>query len=168
MFGVIALATAWSVAERHRPEAAVERAEAVAIGFVRREADDGRRAAVKIVIRDDDFGAILRDVLEAVAPASRRLDGGFDRLGAGVHRQRHVEAGDLDEALQERPEQLGVIGAAGDREPAGLLHHGLQDARMPVAEADGRIGAHHVEIAPAVRVGHPDALRLRKTTGSES
>ena len=115
---------------------------------------------MKIIISNNDFCAIVRNILEAVTPPSRRLDGGFDSFGPRVHRQRHVEPGDFDEAREKRPEQLRVIGAAGDREPACLIHHGPQDSRMTVPEAHGRIGAHHVEIALAVRVPHPNALRV--------
>ena len=52
------------IAERHRAEARRERAEAVAIVGLGREADDGGGAAVEIALGDDDLGAVGRDALD--------------------------------------------------------------------------------------------------------
>ena len=55
----------------------------------------------------------VRDALDAVAPAARRLDRGLDGLGAGVHRQRLVEAGRRrTRRSQEGAEHVAVVGAA--------------------------------------------------------
>ena len=118
------------VAERHRPEAAGERPEPVAVGGVGGKADDRGGAAVEVLLGHDDLGPVGRDALDPVAPAPRRLDRRLDRLRAGVHRQRPVEAGEVDEALQERRQHVRVIGAARHREPGGLLGHRLEDAGM--------------------------------------
>ncbi len=48
------------IAERHRPEAGRERAEAVAIVGLRWRTDDGGGAAVEIAVGDDDLGAVVR------------------------------------------------------------------------------------------------------------
>jgi hypothetical protein len=150
------------VPERHEGEAPGEGPEAVAVGFVRREAHDGGGAPVEVVVGHDDLGAVPGDVLGPVAPAPGRLDGGLHRLRPRIHGQGHVEAGDLHQALQEGSEKLRVVGPAGDREPGGLLHHGVEDARMAMAQADRRIGAHHVEVAPSLGIRRPDPFGLRE------
>ena len=97
MFGVIAARSASQVAEVDEREPRRERAEVLAVLRFRREADDRRRAAVKVVAADDDLRAIVRDTLRAVTPLARELDRRLDGLGARVHRQRHVHAGERAE-----------------------------------------------------------------------
>ena len=53
-------------------------------------------------------------------------------------------------------------GAAGDRQAAGLLGEGLHQRRMAVAEADRRVGGHHVEVPPALLVEQPHAVAARE------
>ena len=102
-------------------EARRERTEAVAILLVGREADDGDGAAVEIVGADDDLGLAVRDALDLVAPLARRLDRGLDRLGAGVHRQRHVEAGEFVQFLAQKRQADRCGRRARSASPAGLL-----------------------------------------------
>src|SRR5690349_8900252 len=57
---------------------------------------------------DDDRGLRLLDALHLVAPPAADLDGRLDGLGAGVHRQDEVLAGQAGERLRERPELVVV------------------------------------------------------------
>ena len=74
-----------SVAEWDHLETGRERAEAIAILFVAREADDRDCAPVKIVGADDDFSFAIGDALDLVPPLPRRFDSCLDCLGARVH-----------------------------------------------------------------------------------
>ena len=89
------------VAERNRSETGSERAETVAELRLRGEADDGDRAAVKIAVADDDFGAAVGDAFDLVAPLARSLERGFHRLRAAVGGQRPVEPGDFGQLAQK-------------------------------------------------------------------
>ena len=91
----------------------------------------------------------MRDALDPIAPASRRLDGGLHRLGAGVHRQGRVKPGDSAKLRQERTEAVVVVGARGHREAPSLFGESGEDTWMRVAVACGRVGAHHIDIAAA-------------------
>ena len=153
------------IAERHRAEAGRERAEAVAIIRLARERDDGGGAAVEIALGDDDLGAVAGDALDAIAPAARRLDRGLHRFGAGVHRQRGVEPGEAAQLRQERPEPVVVIGARGHGEAPRLAFERRQDARMGMAVARRRIGAHHVDVAPPGGIPEVRALPAREHDG---
>ena len=93
----------------------------VARDLVVGEADDGRGAAVEVALHDHDAGGALGDALDAVAPLAGDLEGGLDGLGAGVHRQDHVLAGEAGQRLGERAELVVVEGAAGQGQPAELL-----------------------------------------------
>jgi hypothetical protein len=66
---------------------------------------------VEIARRHDDLGAVAAHALDAISEAARGLDRGLDRFGAGVHRQRNIEAADAAELIEERPEPIGVVGA---------------------------------------------------------
>src|SRR5215510_4809274 len=90
------------ITERHRAEASRERPEAVAIGSLRGKTHNGGGAAVEIALRHDDLGAVAAHALDPIGPAARGLDRGLDRLGAGVHRQRRIEAADAAEFVEER------------------------------------------------------------------
>ena len=99
MLGVMACAQGLGVAEGNDLEAGGERAEAVAVLLVGGEADDGDGAAVEVVGADDDLGLAVGNAFDLVAPLARGFDGGLDRLGAGVHGQRHLEAGEVVEVF---------------------------------------------------------------------
>ena len=146
------------IAERHRAEARRERPEAVAVVGLGRERDDGGGAAVEVAVGDDDLGAVAGDAFDAVAPAAGRLDRGLHRLGAGVHRQRGVEPGELANFFQEGAEPIAVIGARRHREALGLRLERGQDAWMRMPVAGRRVGAHHVDVAPSRRVPQVSAL----------
>ena len=133
------------------------------------ETDDRRRAAVKIPRGDDDLRLVGGDRQLVIAIAARRLDGGLDRLGAGVHDQAGVEPGKIREILVECAEIVGMKGARDDIEPFELALHRADETRMQMAEARRRIGAHHVDVAlaprrrrdarPARATGRPAAAR---------
>ena len=103
-------------------------------GFAR-EADDGRGAAGEVAGGDDDLGPSVGHALDLVGPLARRLDRGLDRLGAGVHRQRAVHAGESRTAARRNgAEPVGVEGAAGDGQRLRLLDR----ARAPASGGRGR------------------------------
>src|SRR5262249_50520121 len=139
------------VAERNWTEARRERSEALAIIRLGRKRDDARGATVEITIGDDDFRSVAGNALDAVGPAARRLDCSLNRFGAGVHRQRDVEARELAQLLEKRAEAVVVVSARRHGEAVGLRGEGGEDTRMRVAVARRRIGAHHVDVAPPRR-----------------
>jgi hypothetical protein len=69
---------------------------------------------MEIVVGDDDLRTILGDHLRSIAPAARGLDGGLHGFCAGVHRQRHIQAGDAHQTFKEGPEPLGMVRPARD------------------------------------------------------
>ena len=166
MFGVIAASSASASPNGTVDEARQERAEAAAGVGVGREGDDAEGAAVEVVGADDDLGLVLRHALDLVAPLAHRLDRGLDRLGARVHRQDLVRAGQRRELLVEAAELVVAEGAAGQRQPAGLLDHRREDLRVAVALVDRRVGGEAVEVAVALDVGDPGALASVSTTSS--
>ena len=91
------LAQALRIAKRNDLEARRERSEAVAILLVGGKADDGHGSAMEVVGADDDLRLTVGDAFDLIAPLARRLHRRLHRLGAGVHRQRHLEAGKLVE-----------------------------------------------------------------------
>ncbi len=102
VLGVIASLQRVRIAEGNDLEPRRERPEAVAVLFIAREADDGRRAAVEVVGADDDLGLAVGNALDLVSPLARGLDRGLHRFGARVHGQRHVEAGQVVQLLVEQ------------------------------------------------------------------
>ncbi len=90
------------------PESGRERAEPLLILGLIGHRDDRDRAAVEVVLAGDDLGLVLRDALDRVGPLAGGLDRGLDRLGTGVHRQRHVLAGQRAGALEKRPELVRI------------------------------------------------------------
>jgi hypothetical protein len=109
------------------------------------EADDADRAPVEVALGDDDLGATLGDALDPVAPLAGELERGLDALGAGVHRQDHVLAGELGELGAERAELIVVEGAAGERHAVQLLRGGRDHVGVAVAEVEGRVAGEAVE-----------------------
>ena len=146
------------IAEGDDLEAGREGAEAVAVLRVGGEADDGDGAAVEVVGADDDLGLIFRHALDLVGPLAGELEGGLDGLGAGVHGQGHVEAGEVVDLLVEERELVVAEGARGQGDALRLLEHGGEDARVAVALVDGGVGGEEVEVAAAFDVVDPDAL----------
>ena len=120
------------------------------------------RAAVKIAGADDDLGLPVRHALHLVAPFAHRLDRALHRLGAAVHRQHLVRAGQRRDLLVER----GNWSLWKAREVSVSLlacsHHRGQDFWMAVALIDRRIGGEAVEITVAVDIPHPDAFAARQ------
>ncbi len=153
------------IAERHGDEARREGAEAAPIGGLAGEADDGRRSAMEIIFGDDDLGLVFRNSQPVIAIAPRGLDRRLDGFRARIHRQAGVEPGEPCEILAESAEIIRVIGARDEIEPAELTLQGRDEARMEMAEARGRIGAHHVEIALAIDIVEMNALPMRQHDG---
>src|SRR5438876_12315344 len=69
-----------ALSERNRLESWRERPEAVAVLRVRRKPNDGDRAAVEVVLANDDLGAPVGNALDAIAPFARRLERRLHRL----------------------------------------------------------------------------------------
>ncbi len=135
---------------------------AVGVSGVRvgREAHDRDRAAVEVAVEGDDHGLIGRDALDLVAPLAGRLDRGLDAFGAGVHRQDHLHAGHRREFGAERSELVVLERPADQGDPLQLTLGGRDQARVPVAEVDRRVGGEQVEVPAAFHVGHPGAFGL--------
>src|SRR6185503_4267076 len=146
------------VAEVDEREARRERAEVLAILRLRRETDDRRRAAVEVVAADDDLGAVLRDAFDSIAPLARELDRRLDGLGAGIHRQRHLHAGERAELAQERAHAIVVHGARRQRQPLGLLDERRDDARVSMPLIQARVRADAIEILSPFDVEDPHAF----------
>ena len=91
----------FDVAVLHAAEAGGEGRVAGGGDLVVGEADDGGGAAVEVALHGDDGGLAGRDALDLVAPLAADLDRGLDGLGAGVHRQDHVLAGQPAQRLGE-------------------------------------------------------------------
>ncbi len=113
---------------------------------------------MEVVLADDDLGLVRGHALHLVAPLADHLDRRLDGLGAGVHRQRPLEAGDLAEPSEERAHLVVVEGPRGQRERVELPVGRLDDRRVPVTLVQRRVGAEHVEVAPSVDVPHPHPL----------
>jgi hypothetical protein len=138
-------------------EAGEEGAEAFAVLLVGGEADDGDGAAVEVVGADDDLGLIGGDAFDLIAPLTGDLKRGLDGLGAGVHEEGHLEAGEIVEVFVEERELVVAEGARGEGDLVGLLDHGGHDDGVAVALIDGGVGGKAVEIAAAFDVVDPDA-----------
>ena len=107
----------------------------------------------------------FRNAKPIVTVAPRRLDRGFDSFRARIHRQAGIEASEIREALAKQAEIVRMIGARGEIQPVKLALQGGDEARMKVAETCRRIGAHHVEIALALRVEEVNAMSMRQNKG---
>src|SRR5215467_8158801 len=66
------------VAERNAPETRCERTEALPVFRFRRKRDDRGGAAVKIAVRDNDFGPVARHPFDSIAPSPRGLYGSLN------------------------------------------------------------------------------------------
>ena len=153
------------VAVLHAAEAGGERRVARGGDLVVGEAHDGRGAAVEVALHGDDGGLAGRDALDLVAPLAADLDGGLDGLGAGVHRQDHVLAGQPAQGLGEAAELVVEERAAGQRQPAQLLARDRDEALVGVAEVERRVAREAVEVALAVDVDDPGAVALGEHHG---
>ncbi len=111
---------------------------------------------MEIVRAGDDLRLVLCDTLDRVGPLAGRLDGGLDRLGAAVHQEGHLHAGQPAERLAERTEHLVVKGTRREGHAIGLILERLDDLRVPMALIERGVGGQHVHVAVAVRVVDPD------------
>ena len=111
----------------------------------------------KLPVHHHDGRLVGRHALDVVPPPAAGLDRGLDRLGAGVHRQHQVLAGERGEVACERPELVVVERPAGQRHPFELALRGGDQARVAVAEVQRGVAAEAVEVAVAVDVLDPGA-----------
>ena len=147
-----------SVAVRQDAEAAREGAEALAVLLVGRKADDGRRAAVEVLVEDQDLALAVGDALDGLSPLAGHLERRLDRFGAAVHRQEAPVAGELADLLAEGPELVVAESARGQGEALRLALEDRDQARVTVPLVDRRIGREAVEVAIALDVPDPGAL----------
>ena len=160
MSGVIAALHRLRVAVLHRDEPGCVGAVVGSGDRVVGERHDGRAgAAVEVAAGGDDLGAVLGHTLDPVRPFAGHLDRGFDRLGAGVHRQHHLGAGQLGEFRAERPKLVVVERSRGQRDLAQLPIAAAISAGWPVTEVQRRVAGEHVQVPLAGDVGDPGAVR---------
>ena len=106
---------------------------------------------MKISLTGDYFGLIIGNTFYLVGPFASSLDGGLHCLRSGVHRQGDILAGQLTDSLQKRSQLVGMKSARNNIQISGLTDERLDQSRVCVSVADGRIGAHHVHVpAPGV------------------
>ncbi|MEY9791490.1 hypothetical protein ABIE77_006049 [Sinorhizobium fredii] len=127
-----------------------------------RKTDNADGAAMEIVGADDDLRLVGGDALDLISPFADRLYRRLDRLGAGIHWQHLVRAGEGGDLLVEQSELVVAEGARGERQLLRLLHHRLEDHRVAMALVDGRIGRQTVQIAVALDVPDEDAFAARQ------
>ena len=136
---------------RHEGPEAIGAARVIAAGY------GGHGAAPEVAVGEEDLGRVRGGALDVVRPPAGKLDGGLPALNAGVHRQHAVVAEVRGYVLGVRAELVVVEGPASEREPASLVHHGLDDLRVAVPLVDGRIRRQKVVILLAVHVPHVHA-----------
>ncbi len=113
---------------------------------------------MKIPFADDDLRLAIGNSLFRVAPFAGRFHGGFDGLGSGIHRERHVHAGEVVQFFVEQ-RQLGVAKRARcQRNFARLLHQGFNEFRVAVALIYRGIGGQAIEVALPFHVKYPRAF----------
>jgi hypothetical protein len=143
----------------HR-EAGRQRAEPILVLSFLGEADDRRRAAVKVPREDEDLGLVLRDPLDRVTPFAGELDRGFDRFGPRVHREHLPVARQLGHLFVQKAQLVAAEGARRQRDAVRLLEHRLTDARVGVTLIDGGVRGEKVEVFGPLDVPDPAAGRL--------
>ena len=113
---------------------------------------------MEVALGHDDERLVLGYALDLVAPAAGQLEGGFDGLGAGVHRQELVVAEVLGGHLLIGSQAVIVERAGSQAQLVGLLAEGLHDLGVAMSLVDGGIGRQKVEVAFPVDV--PDEYAL--------
>ena len=133
--------------------------------WVGRHRDDGDRPTVEIVLGADDVLGPILDAFDLDAPAARGLERGLDRLGACIHREGHLVAGELAELFEEGAHTIVVESSARERATVELIADRIDDFRMPVALVDRRVGGEKIKVTLALRVMDLAPLRLRDDDG---
>jgi hypothetical protein len=113
---------------------------------------------VEVVLEADDLGFVGLDALDHVAPLAGGLDGGLDRLRAGVHGQHQVQPAQGRDLLGEGAELIVVEGPRGEGQALRLLDERAHDLRVGVPEVEGRVAAEKLEVPLAVDVLDPASL----------
>jgi len=149
------------VAVGQHAESPGEWTEARAVLIFRRESDDGGRAAVEIVGEDEDLALPVGHAAHRLPPLAGHLDGRLDPLGAAVHGQETVVAGEAADLLAETAQLVVAEGARAEGETRRLLGYDLDELRMAVALVDRRIGGEEVEVALAFDVPDPGTFAAR-------
>ena len=120
---------------------------------------------MEVPLESDDHRLVGGHALDLIGPLACGLDAGFDRLGAGVHRQHHFHPRQLGELGAERAELVVVERAAHQGELIELPARGRDEPGMAMTEVERRVGGEHVQVPAAIDVGDPDALGLRDHDG---
>ena len=132
----------------------------VAVQGLGGEADEGDRPAVEVVRAGDDLGLVRGDALDLIAPFPGGLDGGFDGLGPGVHRQDHLVTGPVAELFCQQGPLVVPEGPGRQGQALRLGLEGLDDPGVAVPLVRGRVGGQEIEVFLAFDVPHPDPLGL--------
>src|SRR6185503_16491342 len=113
---------------------------------------------MEVIGTDDDFSLVLRYALHRVAPLARNLDGRFDSLCAGVHRQYHVEACQIVKIFTKQGE-LGVSKCArGQGDFLRLLFEGLKNLWVTMTLIHRGVCGQAIQITFALNVVNPNTL----------
>ena len=91
------------------------------------------RRTVEVLLDGQDDSLVLGNSLDLVSPLSRHLHSGFDRFSSSVHRENHLETGELGEELREGTEGGGVECSGRESESRGLLDQSGDDVRVAMS-----------------------------------
>ena len=92
---------------------------------------------MEIIGAHDDFGFAFGNAFDRVTPLTSSLDGSLHRLGAGIHGQGHIEAGEIVEFLIEQRELIVAEGTRGERDLVGLVSQSFEDLGMAMSLIHG-------------------------------
>ena len=88
---------------------------------------------MKILARHKNDGLVVGHALNVVSPAARELEGGFDGLGSGIHREHFVVAESRRHCLLHRTQLVVVKSTRSQCQRARLVHERTHDARMAMS-----------------------------------
>ncbi|MBT9162918.1 MAG: hypothetical protein DDT27_01483 [Dehalococcoidia bacterium] len=91
---------------------------------------------MKIVCANNDFRLVLRHPFYLITPLPDGFDHRFHSLGPAVHREHFVRVGQLAKLAVKRPQLIISKGSRGQRQPFGLIYHGLHDFGVAVSLTD--------------------------------
>ena len=154
--GVIAFSARVDVVEGDLVEALDLGPEAFEIFLLAAGGDGRQRAAVEGAFEGDDAEALGMALDELVA--ARRLDGAFERLGAGIGEEHLVGEGGVDQPLAEPALPRNLVEIGDVPELVGLLGQRRDQMRMAVAQRIDGDAAGEIEISLALVGDQPGAL----------
>ena len=99
---------------------------------------------MKVVCGYDNLGLAGGNALDDFAPLASSLERSLDRLGAGVHRKRHLIAGKFVEVAVEQGKLIVAEGARSEGHFLRLTAHCLEDGGVTVSLIDSRISGEKI------------------------